>query len=106
MILVIITLTTLLIANMIGHGPAVALFGSIALIIGERMGIDFITAGFVTAAASSYSYLTVIGSPAATIVYSSGELETGHFLKAGLQLTVASMLLIFLIRYTYWMILP
>lgn len=101
-VLGIIAIITMMVANTMGHGPAVALFGPIALIIAEKMGVDFILTGFVTAAASSYSYLTVIGSPAATIMFSSGELDTKHFLKAGAQMTLVSLVLILIMRYTYW----
>lgn len=101
----IIAMVTMLVANMMGHGPAVALFGPIALIIADKAGVDFILTGFVTAAASSYSYLTVIGSPAATIMFSSGELNTKDFLKAGFQMTLVSLMLIFVMRYTYWALL-
>jgi len=102
----IIVLVTMLVANLMGHGPAVALFGPIALIIAGKMGIDYILAGFITVAAASSSYLTVLGSPASTIVYSSGDLDTKNFLKAGLPMTILSLVIIFIMTYTYWAILP
>lgn len=101
----VVALTTMLLANLMGHGPALALIGPIALIISENVGIDSITAGFMTVAASSYSYMTVIGSPAGNIVYSSGELKTSDYLKAGIKMTLVSVTLIYFMRYTYWALL-
>ncbi len=101
----VIAFTTMLLANMMGHGPAVALVGPVALILAQNVGIDSITAGFITVSACSYSFMTVIGSPAGNIVYSSGELKTSDYLKAGFKMTLVSLLLIYLMRYTYWALL-
>ena len=53
----------------------------LAVVAGE----DPLIIGFLTAVASSFAYLTVVGTPACTIVYASGYLRTTDFLKSRLE---------------------
>ena len=58
--------------------------------------------GFLTAVASSFAYLTVVGTPACTIVYSSGYLRTTDFLRAGWKMVIVSTILTLIAAWSYW----
>ena len=78
------TLTTG-VTNTMSNGAAVAVLGPIMLNLADAAGESPIIIGFVTAVSSAFAYLTVIGTPACTIVYSSGYLKTTDFLVVGYQ---------------------
>jgi len=58
--------------------------------------------GFITAISSAFAYLTVIGTPACTIVYASGYLKTTDFLKVGWKMAVMSTLILLAFAALYW----
>ena len=58
--------------------------------------------GYITAISSAFAYLTVIGTPACTIVYSSGYLKTTDFLVVGYRMVIVSMVTLVLAGLTYW----
>ena len=64
-----------------------------------------ITIGFITAISSAFAYLTVVGTPACTIVYASGYLKTTDFLIVGWKMAVASTIIMLLAARLYWPIL-
>ena len=64
-----------------------------------------IVIGFVTAVSSAFAYLTVIGTPACTIVYSSGYLKTTDFLKVGYRMLIVSTIILILAASFYWPLL-
>ena len=47
-----------------------------------------------TAISSAFAYLTVVGTPACTIVYASGYLKTTDFLKVGWKMCIVSIIVI------------
>ena len=61
--------------------------------------------GFITAISSAFAYLTVVGTPACTIVYASGYLRTTDFLKAGWKMMVVSTIITLLAAWLYWPLL-
>ena len=63
------TLTTG-VTNTMSNGAAVAVLGPITLNLAKATGESPIIIGFITAVSSAFAYLTVIGTPACTIVYS------------------------------------
>jgi sodium-dependent dicarboxylate transporter 2/3/5 len=70
-------------------------------------GTNVLAMGFTTAMASAFTYMTVIGSPANTIIFSSGKLQPREYLRAGFWMTLASLALLLLFSETYWrLILP
>ena len=58
--------------------------------------------GFITAISSAFAYLTVIGTPASTIVYASGYLKTTDFLIVGFRMAIASTLVLLIAAIVYW----
>jgi sodium-dependent dicarboxylate transporter 2/3/5 len=89
-------------ANILGQGPAVAVLGPILLGMAEVSHASLVATGFMTALASSIVKLTVIGSPACAIVYSSGYLRAGDFFKGGWRMLLLSWILLLCFRYFYW----
>jgi sodium-dependent dicarboxylate transporter 2/3/5 len=61
--------------------------------------------GFITAISSAFAYLTVIGTPACTIVYASGYLKTTDFLSVGWKMVVISTIIMLLGATVYWPLL-
>ena len=83
-------------------GAAVAVLGPIVLNMATVAGESPILIGFITAVSSAFAYLTVIGTPACTIVYASGYLKTTDFLKVGWRMVLMSTLLLLLAASVYW----
>ena len=68
------------VTNTMSNGAAVAVIGPITLKMAAASGESPLLIGFITAISSAFAYLTVIGTPACTIVYASGYLKTTDFL--------------------------
>ncbi len=101
-LLLVIALLIVLFTNIMTSGAAVAVLGSITLQMAEISGASIIAAGFVTALASAFTFLTSFASPAAMIVYSSGRLRPSDFGRAGSRLVVVSVIMLMLLAWAYW----
>jgi sodium-dependent dicarboxylate transporter 2/3/5 len=97
----VVALTTT-VTNTMSNGAAVAVLGPIVLNVAVAAGEDPLIIGFLTAVASSFAYLTVVGTPACTIVYASGYLRTTDFLRAGWKMVIISTILSLLAAMFYW----
>ncbi|MEE9587981.1 MAG: DASS family sodium-coupled anion symporter [Hyphomicrobiaceae bacterium] len=93
------------VTNTMSNGAAVAVLGPINLKLAVAAGESPILMGFVTAISSAFAYLTVIGTPACTIVYSSGYLSTTDFLVVGYRMVIMSTFVLILAAYLYWPLL-
>jgi sodium-dependent dicarboxylate transporter 2/3/5 len=58
--------------------------------------------GFITAISSAFAYLTVVGTPACTIVYASGYLKTTDFLSVGWKMALISIIIMLTAAFLYW----
>jgi sodium-dependent dicarboxylate transporter 2/3/5 len=87
------------------NGAAVAVLGPIVLKMAVIAEESPIIIGFVTAVSSSFAYLTVIGTPACTIVYASGYLKTTDFLIVGWKMVLISIIIMLLAASIYWPLL-
>ena len=96
---------TTAVTNTMSNGAAVAVLGPIVLKLAVAAGEDPLLLGFVTAVSSSFAYLTVVGTPACTIVYASGYLRTTDFLKAGWKMVIVSTIITLFAASLYWPIL-
>ncbi len=96
---------TTAVTNTMSNGAAVAVLGPIVLQLAQSAGESPIILGFVTAVSSAFAYLTVIGTPACTIVYSSGYLKTTDFLVVGIRMVVMSTIVLMLFAALYWPLL-
>jgi sodium-dependent dicarboxylate transporter 2/3/5 len=100
-----ISVLTTFVTNTMSNGAAVAVLGPIVLNMATVAGENPILIGFITAVSSAFAYLTVIGTPACTIVYASGYLKTTDFLKVGWRMVLMSTLLLLLTASVYWPVL-
>ena len=54
---------------------------------------------------SAFAYLTVVGTPACTIVYASGYLKATDFLMVGGKMAIASTVIMLVAAKLYWPLL-
>ncbi len=100
-----VSLLTTLVTNTMSNGAAVAVLGPIVLNLANAAGESPILMGFITAISSAFAYLTVIGTPASTIIYASGYLRTTDFLRVGFQMAIMSTLILIGAAVFYWPLL-
>jgi len=93
---------TTIVTNTMSNGAAVAVLGPIVLKVAVAAQESPIIIGFITAISSAFAYLTVVGTPACTIVYASGYLKTTDFLNVGWKMVLFSTILMLLIATVYW----
>ena len=93
------------VTNMMSNGAAVAVLGPIVLKMSVVANESPIILGYITAISSSFAYLTVVGTPACTIVYASGYLKTTDFLKVGWKMAIASTIIMLVAAKVYWPLL-
>lgn len=100
-----ISVLTTGVTNTMSNGAAVAVLGPIVLKMAVVAGENPIILGFVTAVSSAFAYLTVVGTPACTIVYASGYLKTTDFLKVGWRMVLMSTVILLIAAAIYWPLL-
>ncbi len=106
-LLAAVAVLTVVVSSFISRAPALGILTPIVLAMALDTGTNILAMGFTTAIASAFTYMTIIGSPANTIIFSSGQLQTRDYLRAGLWMTFVSLLLLLLFSQTYWrVILP
>ncbi len=106
-LLAAIALLTLAVSSFISRAPALGILTPVVLSVARDTGTSILAMGFVAAMSSAFTYMTVIGSPPNTIIFSSGYLQPKDYLRAGAWMTLASLLLLILIAETYWrVVLP
>jgi sodium-dependent dicarboxylate transporter 2/3/5 len=99
---VAVSVLTTFVTNTMSNGAAVAVLGPIVLKMAALANESPLVIGFITAISSAFAYLTVVGTPACTIVFAAGYLTPGDFLKAGWRMVVVSMLVMMLAAGIYW----
>ena len=101
-LLAAIMVLTTFITNTMSNGAAVAVLGPIVLSIAVGSETNPLAVGFVTAISSAFAYFTVIGTPASTIVHSSGYLRSSDFMKVGWRMALMSFAVLALASKLYW----
>ena len=82
--------------------PSASTMCWILLKIASVSGESPIIIGFITAVSSAFAYLTVVGTPACTIVYASGYLRPKDFLAVGWKMALISTIILLLGAKLYW----
>ncbi|MEA3231341.1 MAG: SLC13 family permease, partial [Thermodesulfobacteriota bacterium] len=98
---------TSILTNLMADGPAAAAVGPISLNMASLVHpgttfLPFITMG--TAAASSFAYCLIIGTPPNAIVYASGYLGPKDYLRVGAIMWVLANIVLILLSVVYWTI--
>jgi sodium-dependent dicarboxylate transporter 2/3/5 len=109
-IITIIVIVTALVTNIMSDAAAVALTLPIVLPIvlavggtaGEVDAHILLITSMATAIASGFAYITVFATPPNTIVHASGLVTSKDFLKAGVPIWVASLVIMLILVNTYW----
>src|SRR5437867_78003 len=78
-----VSLLTLGVSSCISRAPALGILTPIVLSVARDSGTSVLAMGFVTAMSAAFTYMTVIGSPPNTIIFSSGYLQPRDYLRAG-----------------------
>lgn len=97
-----VMLLTTFITNTMSNGAAVAVLGPVVLSIAVGSETNPLAVGMVTAVSSAFAYFTVIGTPASTIVHSSGYLRSSDFMRAGWRMALMSFAVLLLASKIYW----
>jgi len=97
-----VSVLTTAVTNTMSNGAAVAVLGPIVLKVASVANESPIIIGFITAISSSFAYLTVVGTPACTIVYASGYLKTTDFLAVGWKMAITSTIIMLIAAAAYW----
>lgn len=97
-----VMLLTTFITNTMSNGAAVAVLGPIVLSIAVGTETNPLAVGMITAISSAFAYFTVIGTPASTIVYSSGHLRPSDFMKVGWRMGLMSFIVLLAATKLYW----
>lgn len=100
-----VSLLTTGVTNTMSNGAAVAVLGPIVLKLAVAAQESPIVIGYITAVSSAFAYLTVVGTPACTIVYASGYLKTTDFLIVGWKMVLMSTIIMLGAAYIYWPLL-
>ena len=100
-----VSLLTTTVTNTMSNGAAVAVLGPIVLKLAVAAQESPIVLGYITAVSSAFAYLTVVGTPACTIVYASGYLKTTDFLTVGWKMVVMSTIIMLAAAGLYWPLL-
>ncbi|NQV37576.1 MAG: DASS family sodium-coupled anion symporter [Candidatus Marinimicrobia bacterium] len=99
-ILVIIIGATL--TNLMSAGATVAVIGPVILDMASKSGTNPLIVGIILAISTSMAFWLVIGTPASSIVYSSGKLEPGDFIRnAVIAWPIAIIVAIVMVAF-YW----
>lgn len=98
---------TACLTNLMADGPAAAAVGPIALNMAGLVhpGTTFLPfMAMSTAAASSFAYCLIIGTPPNAIVYASGYLEPRDYFRVGAIIWIAANIGLILLTTVYWVI--
>ena len=88
-------------ANFFTSSATTSLLGPMAI----ELQPNDISFGMSAAIASGFSFLTVISSPTAMIVYSTGLVSIKIFFRVGLLMFSSSILILYLVSKFYWVTL-
>jgi len=107
--LVPITLTSSLLSmtmtNLMSAGATASVIGPITLKMAEMAAINPLAMGLLTAISTSLGFLLLLATPANAIIYSTGHVKPRDFLVAGVWLTLTSFVVLFLVVFTWWILL-
>mgnify|MGYP006133827815 FL=1 len=83
-------------------GATVAVIGPVVLDMAQSSGTNPVLVGVGLAIATSMAYWLVIGTPASSIVYASGELESKDFIRMATVGWPAALIVLGVMVAFYW----
>ncbi|NQU66916.1 MAG: DASS family sodium-coupled anion symporter [Candidatus Marinimicrobia bacterium] len=91
-----------ILTNLMSAGATVAVIGPVVLDMAQSSGTNPILVGVGLAIATSMAYWLVIGTPASSIVYASGQLESKDFIRMATLGWPAALIVLALMVIIYW----
>ena len=88
--------------NLMSAGATVAVIGPVVLDMAQSSGTNPLPVGVALAIATSLSYWLVIGTPASSIVYSSGQIEAKDFIRMAIPAWPAALVVMILMVVVFW----
>jgi len=88
--------------NLMSAGATVAVIGPVVLDMAQSSGTNPVLVGVGLAIATSMAYWLVIGTPASSIVYASGQLESKDFIRMATIGWPAALLVLAVMVTVYW----
>ena len=88
--------------NLMSAGATVAVIGPVVLDMAQSSGTNPILVGVSLAIATSMAYWLVIGTPASSIVYASGQLESKDFIRMASVGWPAALVVLAIMVIVYW----
>ena len=104
MVLLIAGAITVMTSTM-SAGATASVMGPIVLEISAQTGIPVVVMGLGTALASSFGFMLIVSTPGNAIIYSSGYLRAGDFLKAGFWAMLCAFVVFLGMLFIYWPLL-
>ena len=91
-----------ILTNLMSAGATVAVIGPVVLDMAQSSGTNPVLVGVGLAIATSMAYWLVIGTPASSIVYASGQLEAKNFIRMASAGWPAALIVMAVMVIIYW----
>jgi sodium-dependent dicarboxylate transporter 2/3/5 len=91
-----------ILTNLMSAGATVAVIGPVVLDMAVTANTNPILVGVGLAIATSMAYWLVIGTPASSIVYASGQLESKDFIRMATVGWPAALIVLAIMVAVYW----
>lgn len=90
------------VTNLMSAGATVAVMGPLVLDMAQTSGTNPLLVGVGLAIATSMAYWLVIGTPASSIVYASGQLEAKDFIRMAITAWPVALVVMAVMVIFYW----
>ncbi|MBH31744.1 MAG: sodium:sulfate symporter [Candidatus Marinimicrobia bacterium] len=101
-LIVLVIIVGASLTNLMSAGATVAVIGPVILGMAEASGTNPLIVGIILAISTSAAFWLVIGTPASSIVYSSGMLESKDFIRGGTLAWPVAILVMIGMVLIYW----
>mgnify|MGYP000356679891 FL=1 len=91
-----------LLTNLMSAGATVAVIGPVVLEMAQASGTNVILVGVGLAISTSLAYWLVLGTPASSIVYASGQIEAKDFIRMATYAWPIAIIVMFAMVIFWW----
>jgi anion transporter len=90
--------------NLMSAGATVVILGPVVLDMAQNSGTNPLLVGVALAMSTSMAYWLVVGTPASSIVYSSGQLQTKDFIRMATIAWPIALIVMAIMTTLYWVV--
>jgi anion transporter len=90
--------------NLMSAGATVVILGPVVLDMAQNSGTNPLLVGVALAMSTSMAYWLVVGTPASSIVYSSGQLQTKDFIRMATIAWPIALIVMSIMVTLYWVV--